>query len=191
MSAQIKNTNHRKSIRENISDYTVIDLETTDINIYRCEIIELSAVKVRNSEIIDTFSTLVKPHGKISSLITTITGITNEMVKNAPKIQDVLSDYISFISDDIILGHNIASFDRNIIKIHCERLGLPPFCNDTLDTLTYSRYCDINVPDRKLTTLTNYFNIEHKNAHRALADCIANHECYEKLKEFFIGKKLQ
>ncbi len=182
----VKNTNKRKSIRADISDYTVIDLETTGVNIYYCEIIELSAVKIRESKIIDEFSTLVKPRGRISSMITSITGITNEMVTDAPYIEEVLPDYLNFIGDDIILGHNIASFDRNIIKIYCERLGLPPFCNDILDTCTYSRHCNINVPDRKLTTLTSYFNIEHSNAHRALADCIANYKCYEKLKKFYI-----
>lgn len=183
----IRNTNTRKSIRADISDYTVIDLETTGVNIYYCEIIELSAVKIRGSKIIDEFSTLVKPRGRINSTITAITKITNEMVRDAPYIEEVLPDYLEFIGDDIILGHNIASFDRNIIKIYCERLGLPSFLNDTLDTCTYSRRCNIDVPDRKLTTLTRYFNIEHKDAHRALADCIANYECYEKLKEFYIG----
>lgn len=181
----IVNTNKRKSIRADISDYTVIDLETTGISIYSCEIIELAAVKVRGSKIIDEFRTLVKPRRRISSMITDITGITNEMVSDAPYIEEVLGDYLEFIGDDIILGHNIASFDRNIIKIYCERLGLTPFLNDTLDTCTYSRRCDIDVPDRKLTTLTRYFNIDHKNAHRALADCIANFECYERLKKYY------
>lgn len=184
---EIKNTNTRKSIKADICDYTVIDLETTDVNIYRCEIIEVSAVKVRNNKIVDQFSTLVKPEGIISSLITSITGITNDMIKNSPNISEVLPDYLDFIGDDIILGHNVACFDRNIIKIHCERLGLPPFMNDTLDTLRYSQKCDLDVPNRKLTTLTQYFGISHEGAHRALADCIANHECYQQLKKYYKG----
>lgn len=185
MSTSIINTNTRKSIKADISDYTVIDLETTDVNVRICEIIEASAVRVRNNVITDRFSTLIKPIKPISSLITSITGITNDMVKDAPSIQQVLPDYLDFIGDDIILGHNVACFDRNIIRIHCEKLGLPPFMNDTLDTLTYSRKCDIDVPNQKLTTLTQYFGISHDDAHRALADCIANHECYQKLKKYF------
>lgn len=185
MITEIKNTNTRKSVKDAISDYTVIDLETTDINVRTCEIIEASAVKVRNNEIVDQFSILVKPNGFISGLITSITGITNDMVKNSPNIRDVLPEYLAFIGDDIILGHNIACFDRNIIKHHCERLGLPPFMNDTLDTLSYSKRCDLNVPNHKLTTLTQYFGICHTDAHRALADCIANHECYQKLKNLY------
>ncbi len=185
MSTSIINTNTRKSIKADISDYTVIDLETTDVNVRICEIIEASAVRVRNNVITDRFSTLIKPVKPISSLITSITGITNDMVKDAPSVQQVLPDYLDFIGDDIILGHNVACFDRNIIKIYCEKLGLSPFMNDTLDTLTYSRKCDIDVPNRKLTTLTQYFGISHDDAHRALADCIANHECYQKLKKYF------
>ncbi len=188
MNTLVKNTNTRKSIKGDISDYTVIDLETTDVNIYKCEIIEVSAVKVRNNEITDKFSSLVKPTGIISSLITSITGITNEMVDNAPDIQEMLPKYLEFIGDDIILGHNVACFDRNIIKLYCERLGLPPFMNDTLDTLTYARKCTLDVPNRKLTTLTEYFGISHDNAHRALADCIANHYCYQKLKKYYPEK---
>lgn len=186
MNTAIKNTNTRKSVKGDISDYTVIDLETTDVNIYRCEIIEVSAVKVRDNEITDKFSSLVKPVGIISSLITSITGITNDMVKNSPGIGDILPDYLEFIGDDIILGHNVACFDRNIIKIYCEKLGLPPFMNDTLDTLTYARKCNLDVPNRKLTTLTEYFGICHNDAHRALADCIANHYCYQELKKHYV-----
>ena len=188
MNTLIKNTNTRKSIKADICDDTVIDLETTDINVRKCEIIEVSAVKVRNNTITERFSSLVKPSGTISALITSITGISNEMVKDAPAICDILPDYLKFIGDDIILGHNVASFDRNIIKLYCERLDLPPFLNDTLDTLSYSKRCNIDVPNHKLTTLTQYFGIEHKNAHRALADCIANHECYQKLKKFYVEK---
>lgn len=188
MITKIVNTNTRKSVKEAISDYTVIDLETTGINVSTCEIIEASAVKVRDNRIVEQFSTLVKPDHKISGLITSITGITNDMVKNSPNIREILPQYLAFIGDDIILGHNVASFDRNIIKHHCERLGLPQFLNDTFDTLSFSKRCNLDIPNHKLTTLTQYFGIYHDDAHRALADCIANHECYQKLKELYNKK---
>lgn len=185
MNTKIANTNTGKKVDCHISDYTVIDLETTDINVKTCEIIEVSAVKVRNDEIVEQFSLLVKPKKRISSMITSITGITNEMVENSPSIEEVLPKYLAFIGDDIILGHNVTSFDRNIIKNHCERLSLPPFMNDTFDTLSYARKCPLEVPNRKLTTLTEYFSVPHNNAHRALADCIANHYCYQQMKKLY------
>lgn len=168
-----------------INDYTVIDLETTGLSTSECEIIEMAAVKIRNNEIIDTFSTLVKPKEKIPYIVTQKTNITNEMVKDAPKITDVFKLYLDFIGGDVILGHNIDSFDIPIIHRYCKELNFNLLNNVTLDTLKFSRKCDIDVPNNKLTTLTKYFEIEHNNAHRALSDCIANHEVYQRLQEFY------
>lgn len=175
------------SIIDNLSDYTVIDLETTSKYPNSAEIIELSAVRVRSGQITEKFTQLVKPSKPISKVITDLTGITNEMLSNAPLINDVLQSFIDFIGDDIILGHNIVSFDSTILYDICEKLNMKTLDNDMLDTLRYSHYCDIDVPDHKLKTISGYFGIEH-NAHRALNDCIANFEVYEKLKEHFTGK---
>lgn len=175
------------TIRGNISDYTVIDIETTGKYAKYCEIIELSAIKVRNSQIIDEYSTLIKPEKQLPYEITELTGITDEMLENAPSINEKLPEYLDFIGDDIILGHNVSSFDRHVISRYCSKLGLPLLNNDTLDTLHYAHCCNIDVSDHKLTTLTAFLGINHSDAHRALADCIANFECYEKLKEHFDG----
>lgn len=182
----IKKRNKGQSIIDSISNYTVIDLETTSKYTSSAEIIELAAVKIRNSEIVDKYSTLIKPSSNVSSAITAITGITNEMLENAPSINEKLRDYLDFIGDDIILGHNIASFDSTILYDLCEKMNLKTFNNDILDTLRYSNYCNIDVSNHKLKTISEFFNIEH-NAHRALNDCIANFEVYEKLKERFTG----
>lgn len=175
------------TIHKNISDYTVIDIETTGKYVKHCEIIELSAVRVRNSQIVDKYSTLIRPEKKVPAEITELTGITDEMLENAPSISEKLPEYLAFIDNDVILGHNIASFDRHIISRYCSELGLPLLENDTLDTLQYAHFCDIDVDDYKLTTLTAFLGINHSDAHRALADCVANFECYEKLKEHFNG----
>ncbi|MDE5945962.1 MAG: hypothetical protein K2G63_01445 [Oscillospiraceae bacterium] len=176
-----------RSIIDNISNYTIIDLETTSKYTASAEIIEMSAVKVRNSKIIDTYNTLVQPLYPVPSKTTKITGITNEMLFDAPKIEKKIQEYLDFIGDDVILGHNISSYDSTILYDVCEKLGLKPFNNDMIDTLRFVQYCDIDVSDYKLTTLTEYFKIEH-NAHRALNDCIANFYVYEKLKEKYTGK---
>lgn len=174
-----------KSLLEDINDYTVFDLETTGLNVNTCEIIEIGAIKVRNGNIVDKFSSFVKPTLSVPSEVTVLTGICDEMLVDAPKIEEIINDFIDFIGNDIILGHNIAAYDSTIIYDICENLNMNHFTNNMLDTLQYVRHCKINVPNYNLTTLTKYFGIEHNNAHRALADCIANHECYQKLKPLF------
>ncbi|MCR4794221.1 MAG: 3'-5' exoribonuclease [Ruminococcus sp.] len=174
-----------KNILADINDYTVFDLETTGLNVNTCEIIEIAAIKVRSGKIVDQFTSLVKPSLSVPSEITVFTGICDEMLVDAPKIEDIINDFVDFIGNDIILGHNISTYDSTIIYDICENLNMKHFDNDMLDTALYARHCRIDVPNNKLTTLTKYLGIEHKNAHRALGDCIANHECYQKLKPLF------
>lgn len=174
-----------KNILADINDYTVFDLETTGLNVNTCEIIEIAAIKVRSGKIVDQFTSLVKPSLSVPSEITVFTGICDEMLVDAPKIEDIIDDFIDFIGNDIILGHNISTYDSTIIYDICESLNMKHFSNDMLDTAQYAQHCKIDVPNNKLTTLTKYLGIEHSNAHRALGDCIANHECYQKLKQYF------
>ena len=85
-------------------NYTVIDIETTGLSPTMNEIIQLSALKIKNDKIVDSFTSFVKPNGRISSFISSLTGITNDMVSAAPQIKDVLNDYVDFIGKDIIVG---------------------------------------------------------------------------------------
>ncbi len=173
------------NIREKLDSYTVIDLETTGKYVNTCEVIEMSAIKIKNGEITDTFSTFVKAKSTIPKEIVLLTGITPDMLENSPSIDKIIEDYVKFIGDDIILGHNITSYDSNIIYdtyySYCNKY----FDNDMLDTYHYARCCNIDVPNYKLTTLARYFSIENNNAHRALNDCIINFKCYEMLKKHF------
>lgn len=175
------------SLNEKINNYTVIDLETTSRYVNDCEVIELAAVKIENNKIIDTYETLVQPSDILPPAIINVTGITNEMLVHAPQIQDVIQEYIDFIGDDIVVGHNINAFDCNIIYDLCEAFGLKHFSNDFVDTLHFAQKCDIAVPDYKLTTIAEYFGIEY-DAHRAKNDCIANYQCYELLKNKYVGR---
>lgn len=173
------------SIREKLANYTVIDLETTGKYITSCEIIEMSAVKVRFGKVVDTFSTLVKPKGVLPQEVVKLTGITSDMLKSAPLITESIDDYVNFIGNDVILGHNITAFDSNLIYDAYYSCSGSKFSNDMLDTYHYARCCDIEVSDYRLVTLAKYFNIENNNAHRALNDCLVNFECYEALKPLF------
>lgn len=175
-----------ENLRIKTDNYTFIDLETTGKYVGYCEIIEMSAVRVRDNKVTDTFSTLIKPEKSIPAKITEKTGITDDMVADAPDIREKLPEFLEFVGDDIVVGHNIASFDSSLIYDLCLEFGLKPFANYMVDTLHYAHCCDIDVPDYKLTTLTKYFGIEH-DAHRALNDCLANVKVYEKLKEKYTG----
>ena len=163
------------------SDYTVIDIETTGLSAVNNEIIELSALKVRDDEIVQKFTTLIKPENSINPFISRLTGITNEMVNNAPKITEALPDFMDFLADDCILGHNVI-FD---IKFICSKLKEhfnKEFPNNYTDTMKLSRkYCKF--PSHKLSYLAEKFGISTQGHHRALNDCIMTYEIYQKIKQ--------
>lgn len=180
--------NKGKRLRKFINDYTLFDIETTDLNINYAEIIEIAAIKVRKNNIIDSFETLVKPQESIPIEISKLTGITDEMVLNAPAISEVLPHFIDFIGDDILVGHNINSYDLNIVYDIAVDLLDFKISNDFIDTLDLSRcLVGLDLPHYNLTSLCNYFNVINKKAHSALSDVMANHEVYQKMKSFEIG----
>ena len=127
-----------RSVLYRLNNYTVIDIETTGFDPYFNEIIELSALKVRDKKIVGEFSTLVKPNVPVSEFITKLTGITNEELENAPKIENVISKYIEFIGDDTLLGHN-TGFDINFIYDAYLKYCNKHFDNYYMDTLRISR----------------------------------------------------
>lgn len=163
-----------KYTRELFDDYVVLDLETTGMIPTFDEIIEIAALRIRNGSIVDSLQTLVKPRYEIDDFITELTGITNDMVADAPEIEDVAPILFEFIGDDPIVGHNV-SFDLSFLnQISCLE-------NVHGDTLPLSRKLFPELKKYKLETLTDFFGLS-KNEHRALADCNATFELYERLK---------
>ena len=110
--------------------FIVLDLETTGLSNKFDEIIEISALRVRSFHVTDVFSTLIKPTFEISDEITEITGITNEMLSNAPLFSEIEFELREFIGDDYILGHNV-NFDINFLYDNFYY----PFRNAFIDTL--------------------------------------------------------
>lgn len=176
-------TSHSKghSLIDCPEDYTVFDIETTGLDPKYDEIIEIAAVKVRNNDIIDTFSALVKPNNEVSLFITNLTGITNDMLVSAEKIEVVLRQFLDFVKNDIVVGHNI-NFDINFINNASIRYFSKNFPNDFVDTLRLSRKYVKDTENYKLQTLIKHFNIEADTAHRALEDCYSAQKLYEKLR---------
>ncbi len=171
-----------------LDDYIVLDLETTGLDPTFDEIIEIAAVKYSNGEKISEFTTLIKPEEKIDSYITQLTGITNEMVKDAPKIEKILPDLMQFLGDSIVIAHN-ANFDINFLYDNFMSCMNQPFSNDFIDTMRISRKLFRGIRHR-LIDLANEFGIEVDVQHRSMADCEITQKVYEHMKNYCFIKAI-
>lgn len=171
-----------ESLIESIKDYTVIDIETTGFDTSNDKIIELAAIKIRNNQIVDKYSTLINPEIIVDEFITKLTGINNELLINAPTIDKKIKDYINFIGNDVVIGHNV-NFDINFIYDRYNEYFSKFFSNDYIDTLRISKKIIKGLNNYKLKTLAENFDINYDNAHRAFNDCIITNELYQKLKK--------
>lgn len=169
-------------------DYVVFDLETTGLMPETDEIIELSGIKVRNGQAEEEFSTLINPGIPIPYTATRINGITDSMVAEAPSLADALANFLDFIGNDILVGHNIHSFDMNFLYDGALKALGRKVENDYVDTLPLARCCLPSLYRYRLTDVAAHFHIETEGAHRALNDCVMNQLCYEKLGEILARK---
>lgn len=177
-----------KSLLEFPIDYVVIDIETTGFNPRHDDIIEVACIKYENNCEVDAFSSLVHINSNLSPFITQLTGITDEDLADAPPLEDVIERFIKFVSNYIIVGHNV-SFDINFLYDRCMELFGIKFSNDYVDTLTISRKKITDTDNCKLSTIANYFEIDTQGAHRALNDCYITNACLKKLENLpNIGK---
>lgn len=176
-----------KSTIDLLSDYIVFDIETTGLDSSYDEVIEIGAIKIKNNKIVSKFNNLVKPKNAIDEYITELTGITNEMVKDAPTIEEVLPDFMDYIDNDILIGHNV-NFDINFIYDNLYRNKLDVLTNNFIDTMRISRKLLPNLSHHRLIDLARYFEIDTTNNHRTLKDCEITMNVYENLKEIALRK---
>lgn len=184
---KIERTLKGKSTIDLLSDYIVFDIETTGLDSSYDEVIEIGAIKVKNNKIVSKFNSLVKPKNEIDEYITELTGITNEMVKDAPTIEEILPDFMNYIGNDILIGHNI-NFDINFIYDNLYRNKFDVLTNDFIDTMRISRKLLSELPHHRLIDLAKYFKIDSTNNHRSLKDCEITMNVYENLKEIALQK---
>ncbi|PGC33591.1 DNA polymerase III subunit epsilon [Bacillus pseudomycoides] len=159
-------------------DYVVIDFETTGFNPYNDRIIQVAAVRYRNHELVDQFVSFVNPERFIPNRITSLTGITNYRVSDAPKIQEVLPLFLAFLGEDTIVAHN-ASFDMRFLKSNANMLRLPEPKNIVIDTVFLAKRYMKHAPNHKLETLKRMLGIR-LSSHNALDDCITCAAVYQK-----------
>ncbi len=131
---------------------------------------------MRNNVIVDQYSQLIHPENPIDGFITSLTGITNEMVSNMPRIEEVKADILSFIGGDIIIGHN-TSFDMRFL----EESFCGPLPNMYMDTMQFARKVYPELKHHRLSDLCDYLSLA-TNSHRSLADCITTKELYDAIK---------
>ena len=169
---------------DNINGETivVVDLETTGLDSEVDEITEIGAVKIVDGVISEKFATFVKPSITIPKEVTDLTGITNEMVANAPEVQYVLKDFYEFAKGATLCGHNIINFDLKFVRRIGSELGLE-FDNPVLDTLNLARESKHLFTSYKLGTIVKYFDLTLEGAHRAWNDAYATAEVLLKLCE--------
>lgn len=157
----------------------VFDLETTGFDAKSCKIIEIGAVKIVKGSIVETFQSLINPGIEIPQEITNLTHIDNEMVENAPTIEQVLPDFYKFAYGSVLSAYNI-DFDYQFLDFNGQKVRLL-FNHEQIDTLRLVRDKVPSLSNYKLGTVVKALNITLNNAHRALADAYATAKVFVKL----------
>ena len=155
------------------TEFVVFDLETTGAKSPPCRITEIGAYRVKNGAVREKFETLVNPETPIPPFITSLTGISDEMVRDAPLFGDVVYDFLDFIGDSILVAHN-SGFDMRFLNHEIGRVfGKYKLGNPCLCTVQLSRKLLPDILNHKLKTVAAHYEIELVNHHRASADAYA------------------
>ncbi|MBT3405730.1 hypothetical protein HN419_01030 [Candidatus Woesearchaeota archaeon] len=162
--------------------FVVVDIETTGLSAYMHKITEIGAVKVKDGEVVDRFQSLVNPGVKIPRFITRLTGIDDEMVKDAPKISEVIGSFVDFVGEDVFIAHN-ATFDFKFLSHNAEvHLG-EGLNNSRLCTRKLASRILSELPSKKLSSVCEHYDVENESAHRAMGDVNATLEIFFKMCE--------
>ncbi len=158
-----------KNIPVEKADFSVIDFETTGTSAQRDRVIEIGLVKLKNLKIVDTYQSLINPGVRIPSFITTLTGITNSDVSNAPCFEDIAQEINEFIGDSILAGHNL-QFDHSFLKSEFEYSGRELNEFQKVCTLKLARRLYPTLKSKSLGSVRKHLKLRHRNVHRGLGD---------------------
>ena len=178
----------------NTSSYVAIDIETTGLDTSWCEIIELAAVRVEKGKPIERFQELVKPDDlPIDPFIEGLTGITSDMLEDARKIDEVLPEFLRFVSDSPVVGQKVL-FDISFIDSYTQSMGYGEFKPIACDTMRVSRILFPEMPHHRLSDNVDRCKEiagsvpDFGNAHRALADAEMASWCYEVMRPILVER---
>lgn len=161
------------------SDYTIVDLETTGFSPTTDHIIEVGCIKYRAHKEVARYQTFVKPPIRVRYFITELTGITNDMLRDAPAFSAIADDLWDFLKEEVIVGHNI-TFDLDFLYANFLSTIKKHFKNYYVDSLALSRKHFTTFKHHNLETLCAQLNIKTKQ-HRALSDCLIVAELLERM----------
>ena len=168
--------------------FVVFDLETTGLSAVNNRIIEIGAVKVEEGRITERFSTFVNPREPIPFDIEQLTGISDEMVIDAPPVEQVLPEFLEFCKDSVLIAHN-ASFDAGFIHQNCVRLGID--AEFTVgDTVAMARMLLPSLGKYKLDTVAKALGVSLENHHRAVDDAACTAEIFVKFIQMFKARDI-
>jgi len=165
-------SSEKKSIKLSQASFVVFDLEATEAKFPPGRIMEIGAYKIEKGELVDKFQTLVNPETSISPFVTELTGISQDMVEEAPKFSEIALDFLKFIDDTILVAHN-SRFDFRLLNYE---IGLIykeyELMNQHLCTDKLSRKL-LQLENYRLQTVANYYSIKIEHPHRAADDALA------------------
>ena len=175
-----------------ISDYTMLDIETTGLNPYRDHVTELGAVKVRANQVVDEFSQLVvyPRSNHVPHFITKLNGITEELLlKEGKPVKEAMTAFRTFIGDDIIIGYNV-NFDLNFLYDLARKFHLPELSNDYVDVLRLARVYYPQQHNRLLDCIQRA-GIAQVEQHHGLEDSLDTKKVYDDFRQHFTPELLQ
>lgn len=175
-----------KSILAFPDNYTVIDIETTGLDINHDFIIEVAAIKIAEKKEIKTFQKLIQSPIELTSRIKALTGISNEMLVHGVSFLSIADDLISFIGSDTIVGHSVL-FDISFLSKALLNLSRASIENCYIDTLPLSQKVFPELVHHRLKDIACYYKFNTLHAHRALADCQMNFQIFEAMKQTILN----
>ena len=172
----LEDDSHLRLLKE--LDFVVVDVEATGAKTPPNRLIELGAFRIRGGRIADKFVTLVNPEIPIPRFVATLTGISNDMVRDAPVFADVAPKWLDFVSDSVLVAHN-APFDTSFLNHEISRVYPGHrMVNPHLCTVKLSRRAMPDLSNHRLDTIASHFSIPIASRHRAGSDALATAEIF-------------
>lgn len=171
-------------------DYVVVDLETTGLDYRMDDIIEIAAVRFRNGTEVDRYEQLIAIDRDLPSFITTLTGITDEMLKDCPHIDQAIKDFSVFLGSDTIIGHNVSFDMRFLSSAYADHLGME-LTNPCIDTMRISRKILPDLQHHRLKDLAAHYKVAYDGAHRSGVDCDITNTCYRHMRASILSQETE